>query len=67
MAWLFPPIPSKLAHFSLLAGGPIGLLLRASNDTNDPTELAHFSLKGVAWISPQLRTSNDHSFIVGVP
>ena len=24
--------PSKLDHFSLLAGGPIGLLLRASNE-----------------------------------
>ena len=62
-----PAYPFQARSFLSPAGGPIGLLLRASNDTNDPTELAHFSLKGVAWISPQLRTSNDHSFIVGVP
>jgi hypothetical protein len=65
---LAAPFPSsKLARFSLLAGDPIGLPLRASKDINDPSKLARFSLKGVAWISPQLRTSNDHSFIVGVP
>jgi hypothetical protein len=51
--------PSKLARFSLLAGGPIGLPLRASNDTIDPTELGHFPLKGVAWIGPNCaRRSN---------
>jgi len=53
-----PAYPFQACPFLSPAGGPIGLLMRASNDTNDPTELAHFSLKGVAWISPQLRTSN---------
>ena len=56
--------PSKLARFSLLAGGPIGLPLRASNeDINDPSKLARFSLLAGGPIGLPLRASNEHILI----
>jgi hypothetical protein len=40
MAWLFPPIPSKLARFSLKGVAWIGPQLRTSSDINGPSQLA---------------------------
>jgi hypothetical protein len=43
-SWILLPSSLVLSQ----GWGLIDLLLRASNDTNDPTELAQFALKGVA-------------------
>ena len=68
MAWLFPPIPSKLAHFSLKGVAWISPQLRTSND-----HYKIWSLQARSFLSPAggpigllLRASNEHILIVRV-